>query len=238
MKTKHIKRYIFLVVLISLCFNTLHSQNSDFVEYRQNWDKQFVYWGYYIGVGVNDFRISYTKKNDIQTDPNIGFNLGLIGDMRLHKNINLRLEPGLISNTRKIYYNKIRTENDSVRKTSSTYLHVPLLVKFSTDRYYNIRPYVIGGAAYDYNFSSKQSNSRDNSEGVFRMKRHNFTYELGVGIDIYFPYFIFSPSIRGIFAINNELVRDKADNGSGYSPWTTPINYLGTRGIFLKLAFH
>jgi len=66
------------------------------------------------------------------------------------------------------------------------------------------------------------------------MKKNNFTYEVGVGIDIYLYYFVFSPSIRGVFAINNELVRDYTPD----SPWTGPIDYLGTRGVFLKLAFH
>ena len=68
------------------------------------------------------------------------------------------------------------------------------------------------------------------------MKKNNFTYEIGAGIDIYLPYFIFSPSIRGVFAINDELIRDNKSNG--YSPWTSNIDYFGTRGIFLKLAFH
>lgn len=229
------KQIVLIVVFVIGCF-ALKAQEHDFIEHRQNWDKQFVYWGYYLGLSVNDFVVkgADSRAENIQTSPNMGFNLGLIGDLRLHKNINLRLEPGLISNTKEIYYNNLTTENDSVRKVNSTYLHVPLLVKLSTDRYYNIRPYVIGGASYDYNFSSRQSDSKDNSDGVFRMKRHNFTYEVGFGIDIYLPYFIFSPSIRGIFAINNEMVRDKDEN----SPWTAPISYLGTRGVFLKLAFH
>ena len=66
------------------------------------------------------------------------------------------------------------------------------------------------------------------------MKKSNYMYEVGVGIDLYLPYFIFSPSIRGVFAINNELVNDIDPN----SPWTSPIDYFGTRGIFIKLAFH
>ena len=58
-------------------------------------------------------------------------------------------------------------------------------------------------------------------------------YELGIGIDLYLPYFKFSPSIRGIFAITNEV---KYDNQSP-SQWTDPIDFLGTRGIFLHFAF-
>ena len=66
------------------------------------------------------------------------------------------------------------------------------------------------------------------------MKKNNFSYELGIGIDIYLPYFIFSPSIRGVFANTDELVRDEDPN----SPWTGNVDFFGTRGVFLKLAFH
>ena len=97
-----------------------------------------------------------------------------------------------------------------------------------------MRPYILGGLSYDYNFSSNQDNPDDNSNGEFRMKTNNFGYELGFGIDFYLQHFIFSPSIRGTFAINNELVYDNDPN----SPWTSSIDYFGTRGIFISLAFH
>ena len=58
---------------------------------------------------------------------------------------------------------------------------------------------------------------------------------VGVGIDIYLYFFKFSPSIRGIFAINNEIKYDNPANGT--SQWTAPVNYMGTRGVFLTFAF-
>ncbi len=64
--------------------------------------------------------------------------------------------------------------------------------------------------------------------GEFRMKTHNFMYEIGVGVDFYLYYFKFSPSIRGVFAMNNEIKYDNDLN----SRWTAPINFMGTRGFF------
>ena len=153
----------------------------------------------------------------------------------MHNNISLRLEPGLSSNTKTLAFTHINGgAKDSIREVNSTYLRIPLLLKFNTNRLNNIRPYLIGGVSYDYNFSSNQDNPDDNYEGEFRMKKNNFTYEIGAGIDIYLPYFIFSPSIRGVFAINDELIRDKNSN----SPWTGAVDYFGTRGVFINLAFH
>ncbi len=208
------------------------------VEYLPSFDKRKLHYGFYLGLNQNDFKISLRENANvananITVEPTAGFNVGLIADLRLHKNLNLRFEPGLMTNAKKIYFNHLTTPRDSVRDVSSTYLHVPLLLKFSTDRYKNIRPYVLGGVSYNYNFSSNEANQDDNSAGQFRMKTSNFMYELGVGIDIYLYFFKFSPSIRGVFAINNEIKYDDDVN----SKWTAPVNYMGTRGVFLTLAF-
>ena len=225
------------LILIIFSFNHGFAQKRDVVEYQQNWDKQKIFWGYYLGLNMKSYKITYLTDTNtfINVSPSVGFNVGLIGDYRLHKNINLRLEPGLSSNTKELAFTHIPGgTRDSIRSVNSTYLRIPLLLKLNTDRYNNIRPYIIGGVSYDYNFSSNEDNPEDNYDGEFRMKKSNFTYEMGLGIDIYMPYFIFSPSIRGVFAINDELIRDNNTD----SPWTGNVDYFGTRGIFLKLAFH
>jgi hypothetical protein len=230
------KRIFIIFILLILFQSHLNAQFRDRVEYKQNWDMQQVFWGYYLGLNKKDYKISYTTDNVfVSVIPNVGFNVGLIGDLRLHKNINLRLEPGISSNSKELAFTHIPGgKKDSIRNVNSTFLRIPLLLKFSTDRLHNMRPYVIGGLSYDYNFSSNQDNPNDNYDGEFRTKKNNFTYELGVGVDLYLPNFIFSPSIRGVFAINNELVNDNNPN----SPWTGVIDYFGTRGIFIKFAFH
>lgn len=211
----------------------------DKIEHLSNFDKDVLRWGFYLGLNYNDFNISYKAPDEfpdayVETDPKMGFNIGLIGDYRLHNNISLRLEPGLMTNTKTLYFRHLSTKMDSVREASSTFLHIPLLLQFNANRIHNIRPYVVGGLAFDYNFSSNFDNPDDNFSGEFRMKKSNLLYELGVGMDFYFYYFKFSPSIRGVFAINKEL---KDDNNSDNSPWTTPVDYFGTRGVFVKLTF-
>lgn len=232
-------RKVFVVIfLIIFSINNLKAQKRDIVQYKQNWDKQKIFWGYFLGLNKKDYKISYNDKVNsnafIVSTPSIGFEVGLIGDLRLHKNISLRLEPGLSSNSKELAFTHIEGQRDSIREVNSTYFRVPLLLKFNTDRLDNMRPYVIGGFSYDYNFSSNQDNPDDNSDGEFRTKKNNFSYELGIGVDLYLPYFIFSPSVRGVFAINDELVRDNIPN----SQWTGSVDYFGTRGVFIKFAFH
>lgn len=226
------------ILLLTLIFSASISSAQRFrVDNLPNFDKELLHFGFYLGINQNDFKISYRPSNFsdafVTSQPTTGFNVGLIADLRLHKNINLRFEPGLISNSKSIIFNHLQTPRDSIREIGTTYMHLPLVLKFSTNRYRNIRPYVLAGVSYDHNFSSNERNSDDNASGAFRMKTSNWMYEVGFGIDIYLYYFKFSPSIRGVFAMNNEIIDDNDPN----SPWTSPINNFATRGIFINLAF-
>ena len=92
---------------------------------------------------------------------------------------------------------------------------------------------MVGGFSAAINLSSNEKNPDDNNNGQFRTKSNVFFYELGAGIDIYLPWFKFTPSIRGIFAINDELMRDKDPN----SPWTSNIVSMKSRGLLISFTF-
>ena len=236
------KAFLCIVSLLLLFSSSIVAQKKDRIEYLPNFDKKQLHFGYYLGLNQKTFKVSYNSfltdlnlddDNYLSVDETYGFNIGLIVDYKLHENINLRFEPGLSSNTKTLTYNYLNEE----REVPGTYLRMPLLLKFSTNRLDNMRAFVIGGVSYDFNFSSNEKNVNDNSQGEFRMKKSNFMYEVGVGVDIYLFYFKFSPSIRGIFAINNEIIPD-TNYGEPYTgPYTGVIDYFGTRGVFINFTF-
>jgi len=200
----------------------------------ENWDKQRVYWGYYLGMNYYDFKFEYEEPGkDILVDNGIGFNVGLIGNLRLTEYFDLRFEPGLIFNQRDLTFPELSNENDRLREVRSTYLHFPLLLKFSSKRTGNIRPFLIGGISTALNLSSNAANKQDNSNNVFRMAKWTNFYEVGLGVDLYLEYFKFTPSLRGVFSYNDELIRDNDPN----SPWTGNVGTMKTRGVFLNFTF-
>jgi len=200
----------------------------------ENWDKQRVYWGYYLGMNFYDFKFEYKQPGqDILVNNGIGFNVGLIGDLRVFDHVNLRFEPGLSFNQRDLVFPGFANENDALREVRSTYLHFPILLKFSATRTGNIRPFVIGGVSTALNLSSNVNNRQDNTNEVFRMRKWTNFYEVGLGIDLYLEYFKFTPSLRGVFSMNDELIRDNDPN----SPWTSNVASMKTRGVFLNLTF-
>lgn len=198
-------------------------------------DKRFT-WGYYLGINNFDYKFDYNEvTQDIETEQSLGFNVGLVGDMKINNYINLRIEPGISFVNRNLTFpnESFTMPSESEREVVSTYIHVPLLVKFSTKRLNNWKPFIVGGGSWSHNLSSNEDNPNDNSTGQFRQITDLFNYELGIGIDLYLNYFKFTPSIRGVFALNDELVRDADPN----SPWTGNVASMQTRGIFINFTF-
>ena len=200
--------------------------------------KQRVYWGYYLGFSSFDF------KTDFKTNPapdklidvkgHTGFNVGLVGVLRLHEYVELRFEPGLYYASRTLTYSQFTTERDGVREVKATYIDFPLILKFSSLRTGNVRPYLLGGLSSTLNLSSNSKSKDDNLEQKFRVKPWTQNYTLGFGVDLYFEYFKFSPSIRGVFGLKDELIRDTDPN----SPWTGNIQSMKTRAVLINFTFH
>lgn len=210
------------------------------IKNQETFDKQLLTWGYFLGLNSYDFKFEYEEdQKDILVETNLGFSVGLIGDLRINEHLNLRFEPGLYITQRNLMYDPSYFEgvefNDSdlLREVKSTYIHLPLLLKVSTKRINNFKPFVVGGFSTALNLSSNQDNPDDNSVGQFRNKKSVVFYELGFGIDFYLYWFKFTPSIRGVFALNDEIIRDNDPN----SPWTSNVSSMKTRGVFINFTF-
>ena len=230
------KNLLFLFCLGFLAGSPLFSQfRKDPILNIQNEDKKLINFGYYLGFNRYDFQFEY--KNDIGRDilvqQTFGFNVGVLGELRINEFLDLRFEPGLLYTQRNLGFPNFTEINDAIREVRSTYIRFPLLLKVSTRRFNNFKPFIIGGGYTALNLGANEDSLEDNSSGQFRSKSRVFGYELGFGIDFYTEFFKFTPSIRGVFALTNELVPDEDPN----SPWTGNIDAIRTRGIFINLTF-
>ncbi|HCF04006.1 porin family protein [Flavobacterium sp.] len=239
------KKAAFVILIVfTTSVNAQFTQSifsKDPVIHLETWQQQPLYFGFFLGLNSYDFKFKYKANvsEDIQVQKTTGFNVGLVADLRLHEYINLRFEPGLyytkrILNYPETYFITLPKESDKIREVNSTYIHFPLLLKFSALRTGNIRPYLLGGVSTTLNLSSNSKSKDDNLEQLFRVKAWSPNYELGFGIDVFSEYFIFSPSIRGVFGLKDELIQDK----DPASPWTSNIESMQTRGLFINFTFH
>lgn len=231
-----------IVVLVLLTFTlngfaqfTKNMFSKDPIINLENFQNKRLYFGYFLGFNSYDFKIDYKNVGpDIQVKKTTGFNVGIVGDLKLHQYVSLRFEPGLYYTQRDLNFPGFTTKADALREVNSTYIHLPLLLKFLSLRTGNIRPYLVGGLSTTLNLSSNSKSVDDNAEQRFRVKPWTTNYEMGLGIDFFSPYFIFSPSIRGVFGLKDELIRDNDPN----SPWTSNIESIKSRAVFINFTFH
>jgi len=247
--TKKILVFLFLTVVFAPSTFAQHTLSDNLPYY----DANRLHWGFYLGLNFYDFKLTPTSKGmtesgalGITTKVSPGFSAGLITDYKLNDYFNIRFEPGIDMSNRRLTYDKYIMSQypsydpkDSIRNINSFYLNLPILLKFGGKRRHNIRPYIIGGVNFSYDFRSNENNSRDNTNGIddFRMKTFNYSWQAGVGIDWYRKYHKFSTEIRGSFGINDELIKDGKPPGSEITPWTDPIDKLQTRAVFFVLKF-
>ena len=230
-----------IVLLLLLTINTQAQLGKslftkDPILNLENFDKQKMYWGYYLGFSNFDFKTDFKTNTGAPVDVkgHTGFNVGLVGALRLQEYIELRFEPGLYYASRTITYSQFTNDRDGLREVKATYIDFPLMLKFSSLRTGNVRPYLLGGLSSTLNLSSNSKSEDGNEKQKFRVKPWTQNYTVGFGVDLYFEYFKFSPSIRGVFGLKNELIPDADPN----SPWTGNIESLKTRAFLVNFTFH
>lgn len=229
-------RYLIFLLFISISsFGQGGIFGKNPIIQQENFDKQRLHWGYFLGFSSYTYQFTYrTVGKDIELNPTTGFNVGLVGNVRLNDFFDLRFEPGFYATQRNLTYPNIEDKVDRLREVKAANIHFPILLKYSALRTGNVRPFLLGGVSSTLNLGSNAKAQDDNEANRFRVKTWTQNYEIGFGLDLYLEYFKFSPSIRGVFGMNDELIRDADPN----SPWTGNIEAMKTRAVFINFTFH
>lgn len=161
-----------------------------------------------------------------------GFNLGLIADYHITPIFNIRFVPELAFEGRRLIY-EIKDEPQMIKDIESTIIHFPLLFKFRTLRIHNFASYIVGGAMYSIDASSKSKFDNKTvgyEEMVIKTKPNSGNATLGLGTDFFLPYFKFGIELRWNIGLDNVFIQDD-------SFFSAPIDKLYNRGYQIRLTF-
>lgn len=203
-----------LLVLMTVSIDS-YSQRKK-VQNLPKYDKQRVHFGFLLGINSTDFvirRVDNFNKIDtlytIESDAQTGFNLGIIANLRLAENFDLRFVPDLAFSQRNLEYtfypDGIKTT--TIKQIESTLLEFPLELKFKSNRVNNYRVYVIAGAKYSIDMVSQAKVESADKEFV-KLQKNDYGYQVGFGFDFYLERFKFSPEIKMYNGLRNLLVDD------------------------------
>ena len=239
---KHIIGILVFVIALAITQNAHAQFPLKFKEKKQlnltKYDRKMFHFGFSLGMNYTD--IAVKLKENIQSldsvyvvEPKgaVGFNLGIVSDMRLGEHFNVRFIPGISFVGRSMEYTLY--ERDTVpivydKPVNSVYLEVPLYFKFRSRRINNWRVYIIGGGKFLYDMATKEEVQTD--EVILKMKREDYTWDLGVGVDFYLEYFKLSTEVRMAFGLNNLLVEDQ-------TVFTNSIESLKSKTFLFSVYF-
>ena len=195
------------------------------------YDDKFMHYGFTLGINASGFKSKVSSDYFSDSLTNVsptytpGFSLGFIVNFRLHDHFDLRVLPTVGFYSRSITYD---FANSSKTQTiESTFMEIPLLLKYKSMRRSNSRVYVLGGfkAAIEAGAKKKQRKPSD-----LRTNGFDFCLDLGVGMDIYCPLFKFSPEIRFSHGLLNLLSHDP-------NIYSSSLSRLSSNTISLYLNF-
>lgn len=201
-----------------------------------NYDDRKWTYGFLIGLHTTSYQIKYADNfvtpdmdtvHSVIPDWKPGFSLGFIVNYRVNDYLDLRLTPEVAFYEHTLRYNYTDgTHQDQLVET--TMVEFPFLLKYKSMRRGNVRMYVVGGAKPGIEASGKKE-LENISDGI-EVKNLNMSLEAGIGLDLYFPLFKFSPEIRFSRGVSNIL--DNTRNKYG-----KPLNYVNTNTITIYLLF-
>ena len=138
-----------------------------------------------------------------------GFNVGLLGEFRLHENFQLRLTPQMFFGARHLTFHNFTPRGSDasvdteVQNLKTAYISAAADLIFSAPRFNNYRPYLVTGVNFMENLTS-----RDND--YLRLKPTDVFLQVGVGCDFYLPFFKLRPELKFMYGLTDCLDHDHA----------------------------
>lgn len=163
-----------------------------------------------------------------------GFCVNGLIDFRLNDYFNVRFAPGLYFGDRPV--TMIDTSNPDTPKEKqslkSTYVVLPIDLKFSGARLWNVKPYVTAGVMPAFDVAKKR---RD----PIQLTSSDFYLTVGFGLDTYLPYFKFIPEIKFCFGLKDVIRHDRPDleDDASMQKYTQSITKATSRMVVLTFYF-
>ena len=208
-------------------------QNKPYIDYRR------LHYGFFIGIHAQDMEIA---NNGIVTeegeawfadiaDYNPGFSVGVLADVRLGNYMSLRAIPTMHFGQNTIIFREQNSGETSRQSVKTTYIALPVHLKFAAERFNNYRPYVTAGVSPMWNLTVKKQQQ-------LLLKKFDFMIEVGFGCDFYLPFFKLIPELKFSFSPIDVLKKERADLlDANYMKFTQSVDKVTSKMVTLSLYF-
>ncbi|MBI5914088.1 MAG: PorT family protein [Bacteroidetes bacterium] len=184
--------------------------NYNFLDFNQ----KPYYFGITLAYNSSNFKVFQSRDfilNDsirsVESVTGPGFNLGIVTNLKIGENFDVRFLPTLSFGERNINYTATSTDRRPfARRVESVFVEMPFHARYKSVPFHDTRLFVIAGVKYSFDVAS-DSRSRQ-AESLVKIAPNDFAFEIGAGAQFFLPYFIFSPEIKFSHGLNNILIFD------------------------------
>lgn len=230
-----------IISIICFTFLLAGTANAQFRNSGGNIDNQPYNYGFYVSLNRNAFDVrkvpdfNQPQQNPFSNDTLYainpaglsGFALGLVANLRVSNNLDLRATPGFSFVDRQLEYQynqRSNNPNNIIKVVETSFLEFPFSVKYKSDRSGNYRFYFLGGFKITADVTARRKKDDDglapeDDARIVKMKNGYLSYETGVGVDIYNQFFKSTLEIKFSRSFGNTLNDDD-------HKFTRPINKL------------
>ena len=226
-----------LIVLLVGLFGPGRLQAQNFEQTNlPNYDERLLHFGFTLGVHQSSFRLAYSDEyssgaldslHSIQPDNSTGFSIGFLANFHVLQYLDLRPMFKVAFYEYPVNYHYT---DGTIRpqRPEAAYVEMPLTVKYRSLRRRNFGMYLVGGVTPGIQVGGRRAD--DDNEDLLHIHTEDLKLEYGLGLDIYYPLFKFSPELRVAHGIRN-MVRPNV------SDWSNGIDRLVTHSVSLYLNF-
>lgn len=217
-KNRDTIRAILLSVLLLLA--PLFGAGSLFAQERKIQNRPFLddrvwHYGFLVGLNIQDLSLAnnglpYINNGLVEywyadvPEYTPGFSVGVLGELKANDWLSVRIIPTMHFGDKKVVFKEQRSGKVAEQYVKSTYLSVPFDLKISAARFNNYRPYVVTGLAPTVDLTVKKGKE-------LLVKRTDVMFEVGMGLDLYYPFFKMIPELKFCFGLNNILDNNRTD---------------------------
>lgn len=247
------KRVIVYILILLANFASSASAQERKVENRPYTDLRPFHFGVVVGTHLQDVELmnvgpqSITHEDGTVVQSNIvvdqdrydvGFTVGMLGELRLNKHFQFRVAPAMYFGNRHLSFLNLN-EQDAAGKPleqrqdlKTAYISTALNLIFAAPRFNNHRPYIMAGINPMINLSGK-------GEDFIRLKRYDMFAEIGLGCDFYLPFFKLRPEFKFMFSLVNSLDtnRERSISNKNMLPYILSVKESRTKIIALSFYF-
>ncbi len=211
----HRLKIVLVIFLVGVWGTGVAQTYNNRTENLIHYDEERIHYGFAFGGHSSKYVIKYNNDfvspsldtlHSVVTRSLGGFKVGFVVNFHLYQYLDFRILPtfGLYEN--ELLYRFTNSGTETLFK-DATYFELPLVLKYKSVRRRNTAMYLVGGI----NPSLEAAARGDDVAEVetLETKNWNLAIETGIGLDIYFPLFKFSPELRYSWGIRNMIREEK-----------------------------